>query len=136
MWTDLLLEMGIRVRVSSFRLTVLGFALWSSTTGVFALPALPPSVNLSPVQVNTSSLMAPPNPPTPRPICPETAQWGATLGRPLYSDCDYILSNLYPQDPLARPVLRNFFTAFSDVSHTLLNVQLPYEQSYSITAPP
>ncbi|KAF6236899.1 hypothetical protein HO173_005190 [Letharia columbiana] len=119
------------VGASSFRLVVLAVALSSSFAVILALPAFPLSPNLSPVQVNTSSLLISPNPGPPQePTCPPTEQWGVTLGHPSYDDCDYILSNLYPKDPLSKPVLRNFYVAPADVSHTMSNFKLPYEESY------
>ena len=114
--------------LSSFRLTVLAIALSSTLTEILALPVLPLSSNL------TSSLQA--TRPPENPVCPITEEWGSTLGHPSYKDCDYILSNLYPKDPQAKPVLRKFYTAPADVSHTMPNVRLPYEQSYSIDTPP
>ena len=122
--------------VTFLRLAVSAIAFSTSFAGVLALPAIPLPQNLLPVQVNTSSLLAPPYPRPPQePACPSTATWGATLGRPSYTHCDYILSNLYPKDPLAKPVMRNFYTASKDVSDLLPNFRLPYEQSYSIIAP-
>ena len=130
------LAMGTNVGVSSMRVVVIAVALSSCLTETFALPALSPSPNLSLAQVNTSSPLVLPYPrPPEKPVCPSTQQWGATLGHPSYRDCNYILSNLYPQDPLAKPVTRNFYTAPADVSQTMSNLKLPYEQSYSITAP-
>ena len=130
------LMMGANLGMKSFQLATCTIALSSLFARVLALPAVPLPSNPSLVQVNTSSLLAPPYPRPPQdPVCPSTVQWGITLGRPSYSDCDYVLSNLYPKDPLARPVLRNFYTAPADVSHTIPNFRLPYEQSYSIIAP-
>lgn len=98
---------------------------------VLALPALPLSLNLSPLQQNTTSAIAPPNPRPPQePTCPSSEEWGTTLGHPTYDDCDYILSRLYPKDPMFEPVLRNFYAAPADVSHTMSNFRLPYEESY------
>lgn len=130
--SDVSLAMGTNLVVSSFRLAVLAVTLSSSLVGILALPALPLSLNLSPMQVNTSSLLVPPNPRPPQePTCPSNAQWGTTLGHPSYDDCDYILSSLYPKDPRTKPVMRNFYSAPSDVSHTMPNFRLPYEESYS-----
>lgn len=106
---------------------VLSFAL----TYVLALPTLPLSLDSSSLQQNASSLLVPPNPRPPQePTCPPTEQWGVTIGHPSYDDCDYILSNLYPKDPLLKPVMRNFYVAFADVSHTMSNFRLPYDESY------
>ena len=100
-------------------------------TTVFALPALPRSLNLSSVPEKMYSPLALPKPdPPPPPVCPLSSEWGSTLGHPSYDHCDYILSNLYPKDPLAKPVLRNFYVSPADVSHTMSNFRLPYEQSY------
>ena len=135
MLTGLSPPMGGSPGVTFLQLAVSAIALSSSLTGVLALPALPLPQNLLPVQVNTSSLLDPPYPRPPQdPVCPSTDTWGATLGRPSYTHCDYILSNLYPKDPLAKPVMRNFYTAPRDVRDGLPNFRLPYEQSYSITA--
>ena len=127
-------EMYLNTTLSSSLLTAV-FALSLSSVGISALPASPLSPSLSTIQVNTSAFSSSLNTRPPgTPLCPGTDQ-GVTLGHPSYDDCDYILSNLYPKDPLARPVLRNFYSASTDVSHTLNNFRLPYEQSYSITAP-
>ncbi|KAL9073105.1 MAG: hypothetical protein Q9161_003159 [Pseudevernia consocians] len=124
--------MGTNVVAFSFRQAVLAVTLSSSFVGILALPAFPLSLNVSPVQVNTSSLLVPPNPRPPQePTCPSNEEWGPTLGHPSYDDCDYVLSNLYPKDPLTKPVTRNFYSALSDVSHTISNFRLPYEESYS-----
>lgn len=126
------LAMGTSVVPSSFQLAVLAIALSSSFAGTLAFPALPLPPSLSRVQVNSSSPFIPPNPrPPENPTCPPTEQWGVTVGHPSYDDCDYILSNLYPKDPQAQPVMRNFYTAPSDLSHTMKNFKLPYEESYS-----
>lgn len=131
MYSGVSLAMVTNVGASAFRLVVLAVALSSSFAVILALPAFPLSPNLSPVQVNTSSLLISPNPGPPQePTCPPTEQWGVTLGHPSYDDCDYILSNLYPKDPLSKPVLRNFYVAPADVSHTMSNFKLPYEESY------
>lgn len=128
--------MGGNPGVTFLQMAVSAIALSSSFTGVLALPALSLPQDLLPVQVNTSSLLAPPYPRPPQdPVCPSTETWGATLGSPSYTHCDYILSNLYPKDPLAKPVMRNFYTAPRDVTDRLPNFRLPYEQSYSIIAP-
>ena len=132
MFTGVSLAMGTNVVAFSFRQAVLAVTLSSSFVGILALPAFPLSRNISPVQVNTSSLLVPPNPRPPQePTCPSNEEWGPTLGHPSYDDCDYILSNLYPKDPLTKPVTRNFYTAYSDLSHTMSNFRLPYEESYS-----
>ena len=105
--------------------------LLSALSPVLALPAVPLSLNLSLLEQNSSSLLAPSyGRPPEKPTCPPGPEWGATIGRPSYEDCDYVLSNLYPKDPLAKPVLRNFYVKPSDVSHTMKNFRLPYEQSY------
>lgn len=128
---SLSLAMGAIFGTSPFRLAVVVITLSSCFAGVRALPALPLSP-MSSVQTNTSSLLVPLNTrPPEEPTCPSTEEWGVTLGHPLYNDCDYILSNLYPRDPPTKPVLRNFYVAPADVSHTLGNFKLPYEQSYS-----
>ena len=125
------LAMGANFRAPSLRLAVLAVVFSSSFAGILALPTLPLSLSLSPVQVNTSSHLVPPNPSPPQePTCPSTQQWAVTIGHPSYDDCDYILSNLYPKDPLSKPVLRNFYVKFADVSHTMSNFKLPYEQSH------
>lgn len=130
------LMMGANVGMTSLQLAAITIALSSLFVKVLALPALPLSSNPSPVQVNTSSLLTPTYPRPPQdPVCPANQHWGTTIGHPSYSDCDYILSNMYPKDPLAKPVLRNFYTAPSDVSDTMPNIRLPYEQSHSTTAP-
>ena len=123
--------MSTNAGTSCLRLAVLAIALSSSFPGSVALPALPPLPNISPIQINASSLSTAQTPRPPQePTCPSGSQWGATLGHPSYDDCDYILSNLYPKDPLSKPVTRNFYVANSDVSHTMSNFRLPYEQSY------
>ncbi|CAF9923071.1 hypothetical protein IMSHALPRED_005844 [Imshaugia aleurites] len=113
-------------------LTVLIVVSSSAFACVLALPALPLSPNLTNLRRNASSLLNP-KPPQ-EPVCPSTERWGVTIGRPSYEDCDYVLSNLYPKDPLAKPVIRNFYAAMKDVSHTMANVRLPYEQTHGITA--
>lgn len=130
------LMMGTNIGMTSLQLAAFTIALSSLLIKVLALPALPLSSNPSPIQVNSSSLLTPvyPRPPQ-EPVCPSDRHWGTTIGHPSYRDCDYILSNMYPKDPLARPVLRNFYTASTDVSDTMSNVRLPYEQSHSITYP-
>lgn len=131
MLTGVSLAMDTNIGASSLRLAVLAVALSCSFAVTLALPALPLPLNLSSVQTNTSSHLVPPTTrPPEKPTCPSTAQWGVTIGRPSYDDCDYILSNLYPKDPLAKPVLRNFYSAPADVSHTTSNFKLPYEQSH------
>lgn len=98
---------------------------------VLALPTEPLSLNLPLLEQNSSSLLAPSyGRPPENPTCPPGPEWGATVGRPSYDDCDHILTNLYPKDPLAKPVLRNFYSRASDVSRTLNNFRLPYEQSF------
>ena len=105
--------------------------LLSALSPVLALPTAPLSLNPSLLEQNASSLLAPSyGRPPEKPTCPGGAEWGATVGRPSYEDCDYILTNLYPKDPLAKPVLRNFYVKPSDLSHTMPNFKLPYEQSY------
>ena len=107
--------------------------LFSALSPVLALPTEPLSLNLSLLEQNSSSLLVPSyGRPPEKPTCPPGPEWGATVGRPSYDDCDHILSNLYPKDPLAKPVLRNFYVKPSDVSHTMSNFRLPYEQSYGI----
>ena len=111
--------------ITSF--TVLLFAL----SPVLALPTVPLSLDPSLLEQSNSSLLAPSyGRPPEKPTCPPGPEWGATVGRPSYDDCEYILTNLYPKDPLAKPVLRNFYVKPSDVSHTMPNFRLPYEQSY------
>lgn len=128
---DLHLENLRRLHRTMILTVVSTVTLSSLVPGIFALPALALSPDPSPVQLNTSSILIPPNPHPPQePTCPSTEQWGITLGHPSYDDCDYILTNLYPKDPLARPVTRNFYAAHSDVSHTMSNFRLPYEQSH------
>ena len=105
--------------------------LLSALSHVLALPTVPLSLNLSLLEQNASSPLAPPyGRPPENPTCPPGQDWAVTVGRPSYADCDYILTNLYPKDPLAKPVLRNFYVKPSDVSHTMPNFRLPYEQSY------
>ena len=105
--------------------------LLSALSPVLALPTVPLPLNLSLLEQNSSSLLAPSyGRPPESPTCPNGPEWGVTTGRPSYDDCDYILTNLYPKDPLAKPVLRNFYVNPSDVSHTMSNFRLPYEQSY------
>ena len=107
--------------------------LLSALSPVLALPAVPLSLNLSLLEQNSSSLLAPSyGRPPEKPTCPPGPEWGATVGRPSIDDCDYILTNLYPKDPLAKPVLRNFYVKPSDVSHTMSNFRLPYEQSHGM----
>ena len=135
MLNDLSLAMAANLGVTSCQLAVLAIALSSSFTRVLALPTLPISQNLSLIQADNSSLQGLPYPRPPQePACPLSDRWGTTMGRPSYIDCDFILSNLYPKDPLAKPVMRNFYTASADVSQTLNNFRLPYEQSHSITS--
>ena len=127
---------GRLVHMSLPRLTVLAVVLFSSFSEIYALPALPLAPSPSLTQVNTSSPLTLPYPRPPEdPTCPDSPGWDISIGQPSYSDCDYILSNLYPKDPLAKPVMRNFYTAPGDASHTLKNFKLPYEQSYSIVSP-
>lgn len=115
---------------------VLAVVLSSSLPRVLALPAFPLTTNPSPVHLNTSSILVSPNPSPPQePTCPTTQQWGVTIGHPKYDDCDYILTNLYPKDPLAKPVTRNFYVAPADVSHTMSNFRLPFDQSHGETFP-
>ena len=105
--------------------------LLSALIPVLALPTVPLPLDLSLLEQNSSSLLAPSyGRPPENPTCPPGPEWGVTIGRPSYEDCDYILTNLYPKDPLAKPVLRNFYVKYSDVSHTMSNFRLPYEQSY------
>ncbi|KAM0803793.1 hypothetical protein BDR22DRAFT_818479 [Usnea florida] len=105
--------------------------LLSALSLVLALPTVPLPLNTSLLEQNSSSLLAPSyGRPPESPTCPSGPEWGITTGRPSYDDCDYVLTNLYPRDPLARPVLRNFYVKPSDVSHTMSNFRLPYEQSY------
>ena len=114
------------------RLVVSFTVLFSALSPVLALPTVPLSLNLS-LEQNSSSLLAPSyGRPPEKPTCPPGPEWGATVGRPSYDDCDYILTNLYPKDQLAKPVLRNFYVKPSDVSHTMSNFRLPYEQSYGM----
>lgn len=133
------LMMGANVGMTSLQLAAITIALSSLFAKALSLPALPLSSNPSNpslVQVNTSSILTPTYPRPPQePVCPSDQHWGTTIGHPSYRDCDYILSNMYPKDPLAKPVLRNFYTASTDVSDTMSNVRLPYEQSHSITTP-
>lgn len=113
---------------------VLVTVLASALIRVLALPAPPLTPNLTSLQQNASSLLVSPNTRPPEaPICPSTPEWGATLGHPSYDDCDYVLSDLYPKDPLTKPIQRNFYTAPRDVSHTMSNFKLPYEQSHGTT---
>ena len=136
MLTGLLLAMGANFGATFCQLTVFAFALSSSFAGALALPALPLSPSLSAVYVNSSSLLALPYPRPPQPpVCPSTDRWGVTMGHPSYDDCEFILDRLYPKDQLAKPVMRNFYTAPADVSPTMPNFKLPYEQSHRITAP-
>ena len=105
--------------------------LLSALSLVLALPTVPLSLNLSLLEHNASSPLAPSyGRPPEKPTCPPGPDWGVTTGRPSYEDCDYILTNLYPKDPLAKPVTRNFYVLPSDVSQTMPNFGLPYEQSY------
>lgn len=129
---DVHLQIFRRLHRNMILAFMLAVVLSSTLPKVLALPALPLSPNPSPLHSNTSSILISTNPVPPQePTCPETEEWGVTIGHPLYDDCDYILTNLYPKDPLARPVTRNFYTAPSDLSHTMSNVRLPYEQSFS-----
>ena len=117
------------------QLAVFAIALSLSFAGVCGLPTLPMSQSISTVPVNTSLVLAPPYPRPPEdPTCPGDSRWGTTMGRPSYNDCDYILSYLYPKDPLAKPVMRNYYTASADLSRTLQNFRLPYEQSHGFTS--
>ena len=52
-----------------------------------------------------------------------------SLGKLVYSDCDKAIGQL-PHDPIARPVLRNFYTASTDMSSIMPNQQLPFRQTY------
>ena len=134
--TDLSLAISANFGATSCQLAVFAFAFSSSFTGVLALPALSLPPSLSAVQVNNSSLVALPYPRPPEPpVCPPNDRWGTTMGHPSYDDCEYILDRLYPKDPLAKPVMRNFYTAPADVSPTIPNLKLPYEQSRRMTAP-
>ena len=54
----------------------------------------------------------------------------ASLGQLKWSDCEQAIRQL-PHDPVARPVLRNFYTALNDTSPTLPNQQLPLRETYS-----
>ena len=133
----MMMIMGRLTHKSLPRLAALAMALSSSFSEVGALPALPLPPSLSLTQANTSSPLARPYPrPPDDPACPSTPAWGVSLGHPSASDCDYVLSNLYPKDPVAKPVMRNFYSAPRDVSQTLNNFRLPYEKSYSIVSPP
>lgn len=115
---------------------VLAAVLSSLLPRTLALPALPLRTNAPPVHLNTSSILVLPNTSPPQvPTCPSTPQWGITLGHPKYDDCDYILTNIYPKDPLASPVMRNFYVAPADVSHTMSNFRLPFDQSHGETFP-
>ena len=136
MLTGLSLVTGATLGATSCQVAVFAFALSSSFAGVLAVPALPLPPSLSAVHVNNSSLVALPYPRPPEPpVCPPNDRWGTTMGHPSYDDCEYILDRLYPKDPLAKPVMRNFYTAPADVSHTIPNLKLPYEQSRRMTAP-
>ena len=136
MLTGLSLAMGAHLGVTFCQMAVFAFALSSSFAGILAVPALPLSPSLSAVPVNSSSLLALPYPRPPQPpTCPPNDRWGVTMGHPSFDDCEYILDRLYPKDPIAKPVMRNFYTAPADVSHTMSNFRLPYDESYRITAP-
>ena len=52
-----------------------------------------------------------------------------TLGKLDYEDCDEAIK-LMPHDPIGKPVVRNFYVSTSDVSTSIPNQQLPFEQSY------
>ena len=117
-------------------LVVSAIVLSSLLPSVLALPALPLTTNPISAHLNTSSILVSPNTSPPQVLtCPSTQQWGITLGHPKYDDCDYILTNLYPKDPLARPVMRNFYVAPMDVSHTMSNFRLPFDQTHGETFP-
>ena len=136
MLTGLSSATGANLGATSCQLAVFAFALSLSFTEVLALPAVPLPPSLSAVRVNMSSLLALPYPRPPEPpVCPPNDRWGTTMGHPSYDDCEYILDRLYPKDPLAKPVMRNFYTAPADVSPTIPNLKLPYEQSCRMTAP-
>ena len=134
---DLHLKILRRLYRKMILTVVLSVVLSSSLPRVLALPALPLTTNPSLVHSNTSSISVSSNASPPQePTCPSTQQWGITMGHPKYDDCDYILTNLYPKDPLARPVMRNFYVAAGDVSHTMSNFRLPYDQSHGETISP
>ena len=136
MWTSLSLAMGAHLKATFCQLAVFALAFSPLFTGVLALPALPQSPSLLAVPVNNSSPLSLPYPRPPQPpTCPPFHRWGVSMGHPSYDDCEYILDRLYPKDQLAKPVIRNFYTAPADLSATIPNVQLPYEQSRRMTAP-
>lgn len=97
---------------------VLSFA-W---TMVYALPASPPSTSAPSgllYQSSNNSLSKPPEP----------AACSDSMGSVTRSDCIQAI-NLLPHDPPMRPVLRNFYTAPSDVSPGMPNQQVPFEKTY------
>ena len=134
--TGFSLATGAHLKATFCQLAVFAFAFSPLFTEVHALPALPQSPSLSAVPVNSSSLLSLPYPRPPQPpTCPPYHRWGISMGHPSYDDCEYILDRLYPKDQLAKPVMRNFYTAPADLSPTMPNVQLPYEQSRRMTTP-
>ena len=136
MLTGLSLATGAHLGVTFCQVAVFALALSSSFSGVLVLPALPLSPSLSAVLVNSSSLLAPPYPRPPQPpTCTPSDRLSFMMGHPSYDDCEYILDRLYPKDPLAKPVLRNYYTAPADVSPSMPNFRLPYERSHRIAAP-
>lgn len=111
-----MLQLGISVLISGI------FSLLLVVDHALALPATPPSLNLSSVQSSPSFLSFPPTE-------SQVAACDDHMGVVNYDDCDAAIA-LFPRDPRGRPVLRNFYTDPPDESSTMPNVRLPLEQTY------
>ncbi len=96
--------------------------IYCAWTIVLALPVSSPSENASSGLLYQSSNISLAKPPSP-------AACSDSMGLVTKSDCVEAI-NLLPRDPPMRPVLRNFYTAPSDVSTTLPNQKVPFEKTY------